>query len=160
MVDLYAPGAKLDGAWEKVSRAMEETSRLLASQGVTHLVFSVPQDLSLADSEQPKYFRDGAQGRALDFGAPYQRFAGTARESVWLDLHPVFARSYRPGLYFPRDPHWTPAGHRLAAESLLPCAKALIERARAGQPPPTGARCEDLAPSVPEDAKNANGDLD
>jgi hypothetical protein len=150
VVDLYSGEGRLDGAWEKTSEALRQTSRLLAAEGVAHLVFSVPADISLAESERAEYFRKGASGRTLDFSEPYRRFAGAAREAAWLDLHPVFVRRYKPGLYFPRDPHWTPAGHRLAAEALLPCVRFLIGRVLAGKTP-VGARCETLAaPSAQE----------
>lgn len=39
----------------------------------------------------------------------------------WIDLTPAFHAATQAGaaLVYPRDAHWTPAGHRLAAESLL-----------------------------------------
>ena len=131
-IELYRDGTRLDGAWRKSTEALQQASRFLREQGMIHFVFSVPQDVSLSESEWPEYFRAGAAGGELDQGRPYARFAEAAREAVWMDLHPGFARAFRSDLYFPKDIHWTPAGHALAAELLRPCLEQLVDAAAAG----------------------------
>jgi hypothetical protein len=46
--------------------------------------------------------------------------AVTQAGGTWIDLLPAFRAGYKSGLYFPKDVHWTPEGHRLAAETLSP----------------------------------------
>ncbi|NJN99308.1 MAG: hypothetical protein HC875_37040, partial [Anaerolineales bacterium] len=61
---------------------------------------------------------------------PNQKFAELmrGRNLPVLDLHPIFVQDLRTrgeALYWPKDPHWTVAGNRLAGETI---AHWLIEQ--------------------------------
>ncbi|MCS7259416.1 MAG: GDSL-type esterase/lipase family protein [Anaerolineae bacterium] len=75
-----------------------------------------------------------------DLDLPNRRIARILEEAKipYFDLLPVFrsvaSRADAPPLHFRHDGHWTPAGHRLAAETLSPfVARLLISDSDGGQ---------------------------
>ncbi len=60
----------------------------------------------------------GLTAADLDRELPQQRLAAWSAQSgvPVIDLLPGFRAAANPHLYFNADPHWTPAGHALAAQ--------------------------------------------
>jgi hypothetical protein len=106
-------------AWEKTARSLAATARLLRERKIPYYVVIVPRDLQVAESE---WNGKPPDSRILRGDLPQQKLLAICRDNniTCLDLLPHF-RAAAPGsspLYFSSDPHWTPAGHDLAARVL------------------------------------------
>lgn len=106
-------------AWEKAERSLAATARLLRARGIPYVVAIIPRDVQVAQS---KWNGQPPDQRILHGDNPQQKFLAICRSHgiQCLDLLSDF-RAVGAGpreLYFPTDPHWTPAGHELAASRL------------------------------------------
>ncbi len=125
---LYEPGnSEMAEAWSLTEDAILRASAVSRAHGAMHVVFDVPQDVQVSEAEWLPHFREGAAKRELDMDHPTRVFESAAGNAKWVSLLEVFRDSYRPSLYYPRDPHWTAEGHRLAADALLPAVADAIE---------------------------------
>lgn len=119
----YFPDSRvLDEAWVKTGRALRQTANLLEAARIKYLMFDIPADLTVHEAEWSEAVRDHLQGRKVDLDLAHDRFRSIAVEvgATWVSTLDSFRSGYDTTLYFPRDPHWTASGHRLAAEVLFP----------------------------------------
>jgi hypothetical protein len=101
------------------------------------LVIAVVPDGAQVDPEQAEVRRLLGVPLPADVVSAQGRFQALVRElarrngAACLDPLEDFRR-VRSGLYFPADLHWTPAGHRLYAESLARLLAAVPRSGRRG----------------------------
>lgn len=127
-LSLYDPASTLfEREWDISRDVLRLTGRLLRTEGLPWVVALIPRDFQVS----PLEWNGAAPAPGLDLELPTRRMAGLLEGTGArvIDLLPEFRRQYGPGLYFRMDPHWTPAGHALAARALLP---AVTETLRAG----------------------------
>ncbi|HSF39410.1 MAG TPA: SGNH/GDSL hydrolase family protein [Thermoanaerobaculia bacterium] len=123
----------------EVRRVMGEAGRLCRARGADLLVVFVPTK----DRVYKKLCRFAAGAAPLRWGSNDlpRRIGAIAGEAgaSFLDLTPGFAERAARGeiLYFPRDSHWSPAGHTVAAAAI---ARAIGGRAAPAPPGPQIAR--------------------
>lgn len=115
----------------EVRQVLEEAGRLCGRQGARLLVVFVPTK----DRVYKSLCRFAAGAEPLRWGSNDlpRRIEAIAQEAGAdsLDLTPGFADRAARGeiLYFPRDSHWSPAGHRAAAAAI---ARAIGGKAEPG----------------------------
>ncbi len=102
---------------ELVRRALRDIRRTGQATGTIPLVFVIPTK----ELVYQELLASGGEERVSD--ARYATSLQLLREAEveFVDLLPVFRRAVAQGadqLYFRVDGHWTPAGHRLAAEAI------------------------------------------
>jgi hypothetical protein len=125
---LYDPRSKsFEREWAVSRDVLRRTGRYLQAEGVPWVVALIPRDFQVAKEEW-----NGAEptGAGIDLELPTRRMAGilagTAARVV--DLLPEFRRHYTADLHFKTDPHWAPAGHALAARSMLAVVEEALPR--------------------------------
>jgi hypothetical protein len=133
-LSLYAPGSTLfDREWEMTGDVLAHTGRLLQNEGIPWVVLLIPRDFQVAREE---WNSSEDLGRGLDLELPTRRMAAlvAGNGAAVVDLLPEFRRLYSPDLYFATDPHWSPAGHALAARSILTTVETALARDAAPGP--------------------------
>ncbi|HEX6861348.1 MAG TPA: hypothetical protein VF414_00950, partial [Thermoanaerobaculia bacterium] len=104
----------------EVRRVMGEARRLCRARGADFLVVFVPTKDRVY--KRLCRFQPEAEPLRWESNDLPRRIAAIAGETgaSFLDLTPVFTERASQGevLYFPRDSHWSPAGHALAAEAI------------------------------------------
>lgn len=107
-----------DSAWEMADEVLSLTSGYLSARRIPLLCLGIPRDLQVSEAEWSDTYRRSTNGRRLARELPSRRLGESVARAgaMWLDLLPGFRARYSPDLYFPDDPHWRPAGHRLAAK--------------------------------------------
>ena len=102
----------------------------MENMGITYVPFSIPSTIEVSYDEWPDWVRKKSKKRQFNLEYPTTRLMSLFEDNEvkYVDLLPAFRREYNPGLYFPVDPHWTNAGHVLAATHLLPELEQLIRR--------------------------------
>lgn len=121
----YEPGGEWERAWAITDRLIERVRDRAAEIGAPLVIVGIPEWRML----EPAYWRRDRNKRLVDSGrggpdALSRRLDATARRLgvPHLDLQPAFQpRVDADGLfayYFEADYHWTPAGHRVAADAV------------------------------------------
>ncbi len=110
----YSPEWK--NAWRVTEALIAEIARESASAGAKFLLVSLTDPMQLSprqgpslDTEKPvRILRDIARRQSIEYLPLLPRFKEAMKANGWQlsDLH------------FPCDGHWTPLGHRLAAEAI------------------------------------------
>jgi len=128
---VYAPPDPVwEAAWDRTRRLLSDLKAETAKVGA-RLVVAV---VSSRDEVYPEKWQEilaaypAMQGRAWDVEAPRRRIVDLCRtEGIpVIELTPAMrASGSHDLLHFSSDGHWTPAGHRLAGETI---ARALVEQ--------------------------------
>jgi hypothetical protein len=105
--------------WKTTLSLLNELHWKAEQYGATFVVVAIPakeQVDTTAWQDMQKPF--GLTAADLDRELPQQRLAAWSAQSgvPVIDLLPGFRAAANPHLYFNADPHWTPAGHALAAQ--------------------------------------------
>lgn len=127
-----------DANWRLLEQLLVEADRETRRAGARFLLAVIPMDVQVADRYWAHYKRLGfaLEPAVLSDDRPQARLRGFAARSgiAMVDLLPAL-RAHRDGsLYFARNPHWTPEGHRAAARAIAPAARILLT----GNLPPPG----------------------
>lgn len=121
------PDDRFEAAWlltEAIIRRLRDEVEQRGSRLVVVIV-AAPEQIYAEDWERTMVANPQMQGLTLDLDGPNRRLNRfLATEGIsHLDLLPVFreaaAQAETPPLHFRHDQHWTPAGHRLAAEAIF-----------------------------------------
>jgi hypothetical protein len=120
------PNARFEAAWaltEAIIRRLRDEVEGRGSRLVV-VIIAAPEQVYPAEWEQTVARNPAIQSLTWDLDAPNRRLDAflTVENIPHLDLLPVFRRAAAnpatPPLHFRHDQHWTPAGHRLAAEAI------------------------------------------
>ena len=113
-----AESPAIRAGWEKTLAILDSMRAEAAAHGAGFAVVAIPA----REQVEAAYWQDlqtrfGLRAADLDRDAPQRHLAvWSARTGASLiDLLPGFRAAAGPPLYLPHDPHWTPAGHALAA---------------------------------------------
>ena len=120
------PDEQFEAAWSLTEAIILRLRAAVAERGSQLVVVLVgaPEQLYPDAWERTLAANPQMQGLNLDIDAPNRRLnAFLSAEGIdHLDLLPIFreaaAQPETPPLHFRHDQHWTPAGHRLAAEAI------------------------------------------
>lgn len=122
----------LAGPAARAAGYLREMRDLAAGAGAGFLVVLLPDETQVDDALQRDVARAwGVAREAIDFDRPTRAITeALGREGIQtLDLLPAFRReAARTRLYKPRDTHWNVAGNRLAAETMTPMIREMLER--------------------------------
>jgi hypothetical protein len=125
------PSPRMEALWIQAEAFLEEFDRTCRLAEVPWTLVLVPSELQV-DRQVGLDILDGLHldPADYDFDGPQQRLRGFARARGidTLDLLPVFRESGGQGerLYIPNDTHWSAAGNRLAAATLVGHLRALL----------------------------------
>ena len=120
------PDEQTREGWELTFRLLEETRRTAAGAGADTAVFLIPLSMQLSEARLEKFrLRHGIEPDAIHPEAPQVAMREWAAGTDWnlIDLLPAFRQAAQASperLYLKSDGHWTPRGHRLAAEQVTP----------------------------------------
>jgi len=122
------PDARMDQAWRTLQQIYDEMRERCAKAGSRMLVVYVPDpSLAVASIYHGLLAQAGVPETRADWNRPAQRLAQScaAIGVPELDLAPAFRAAQDPArLFFSPDPHWSAAGHVIAANAI---AKKLRE---------------------------------
>ena len=105
-----------DRTWQESQSFLERMAAFARSKGATMLIAAIPPAQQLAAPET----RQNYQGVLRRF---------SERNGIgFVDLLDPLVQSGARTAYFEDDPHWTPAGHRVAAETLLEATRGLLDK--------------------------------
>jgi len=119
-----------DAAWRETEGYLRGMIRIARRAGSRVAIVYIPAIHQVTDASRPGLERDGFVWDAhtltdTTFSDRLRRL-GEAEGVAVVDLLPVFRAAHDPSLYYPRDGHWTAAGHALAADALVgPVAREL-----------------------------------
>jgi hypothetical protein len=125
--DLWADAVLLppryDGAWDWMERLLSRIADEARDHGAKLLVAFVPASHQVTATSRPTLAERGFRWDArtlTDTGFVDRLAAFCAATGIeFVDLLRPLRAADRDDLYYPRDGHWTPAGHRLAAELVV-----------------------------------------
>lgn len=102
-------------AWKTLRASLTDLRRRVAEDGAMLLVVLLPLECQVSDS----LWAARVEGRLGRFG-PQERLCSLLEEMglACLDLVPAFLKHPGEDLFYARDGHWTPAGHRVVAEAV------------------------------------------
>ena len=107
--------------WAAVEDSLTRVASACRRHGAAFVLVTYPWGYQVNASEWPLGRRDWGIPEGIVAGQPGARrlaaFAARERVPFW-DMTDDFRRATSGPLYFRQDMHWTPAGHRVAAESL------------------------------------------
>lgn len=126
---------ELDEAWTKTRQAIQQADVFLSERSIPYIVFHVPQRGEVRPPEWAEDLKNGVEEGIFDLDLVEGRFREIVDGSsaLWVPLLSAFREADDSSVYFSRDPHWTAAGHALAARSLLPAVQALMVDPGTGQ---------------------------
>jgi lysophospholipase L1-like esterase len=129
--ELYGePSPEIDLAWRAFEHLLGRIDALARRSGGRLLVFAnANSEVMRRDAFTARY----GDGPELDWDRPAERLAQICRRLhlECLDLNPVFRREPDPdALFFPRDSHWSPRGHELAARAVAERLRELSAASR------------------------------
>lgn len=123
--------AALTGPAARAAGYLREMRDLSAGAGAEFLVVLLPDEVQVDVALQQDVARAwGVSRESIDLTRPTRVIAeALSREGIRvLDLLPAFAReAARTRLYKPRDTHWNIEGNRLAATTMAPAVRELLE---------------------------------
>jgi hypothetical protein len=125
-----AGGVVWDEAWALTDALVGAMAQRCAARDVSFATVVFPSQVEATTGGRQAATRAWPALAAWDLGlAPQRAAALAAQHGPALDLTPVLsAADGEPPLYYPVDGHWTPRGHRLAAEgSAAFLARLLVE---------------------------------
>lgn len=138
IVDIYAPPRpEMDLAWNAVRLLVSSMKESAMEDGGRLIVLYVPKKED-ADKElfdiSIRYAGLDPESTDIDWDRPSRRLGEVcaALSIPCIDLTPIFRDHPEPfSLFLKNDPHWSPEGHRLAAETVAARIKDLqIESAK------------------------------
>lgn len=120
------PNEQFEAAWTLTEAIISRLRDEVEQRGgrLVVLIIAAPEQVYPDQWQRTLTAHPAMQAHTWDLEAPNRRLAAflTAEKIPHLDLLPIFrraaARSDTPPLHFRHDQHWTPAGHRLAAEAI------------------------------------------
>ncbi len=116
--DVYHP--KLNYTWMLTKALIGKLSDEVESRGGKMLVVTVPAKMQVHTDEWEKRKRELEMEGQYDLYRPNRMISDYCQKAgiPILDLLPEFVEQVRDGkhLFYPRDTHWSPEGHKLAAE--------------------------------------------
>ncbi|HEX9921104.1 MAG TPA: hypothetical protein VGD99_00430 [Anaerolineae bacterium] len=120
------PDERFEAAWRLTEAIIARLDDEVKSRGaqLVVVIIGAPEQVSPAAWERTLAANPAMQNLTWDLDAPNDRLKQflAAEQIPHLDLLPIFrqaaARPASAPLHFQHDQHWTPAGHRLAAETL------------------------------------------
>jgi len=110
------------GALDETVQIVSEANRLCAAQGARFIFVFVPEKFTVLHSFcrfPPE--SECSKWAGNDMAARFQKaLAAVSPDIGYLDLTPALVSASKNGVltYYPDDPHWTPEGHRIAAEAI------------------------------------------
>lgn len=121
---LFADAALLprryDAAWDDVARDLRRILALARGAGARPVLIFAPGEQQVTAAARPYLEALGFEwdDRTLTDTAFTDRLGALARaeDVTFIDLLPVLRARRDDGLYFPKDGHWSPAGHRFVAD--------------------------------------------
>ncbi len=125
IVDIYGPPSpEMDLAWDVVRLLVSRMKESAMEGGGRLIVLYVPKKED-ADREifdiSIRYAGLDPESEDIDWDRPSKRLAEVcaALDVPCIDLTPIFRGHPEPfSLFLKNDPHWSPEGHRLAAETV------------------------------------------
>ena len=115
---LNPPPAELATGWERTFTLLDQMQNQALRYHVRLIVVAIPAAEQVeAERWNTLQATFGLASTAVNRDAPQQQLAAwSVRSGVpVIDLLPGFRAAHEPHLYYRADPHWTPAGHALAA---------------------------------------------
>jgi hypothetical protein len=111
-------------AWTVVSAFLERLKLAVARDQGDFAVVFVPDPRAVDSSFRRTYEEEIEEARKLDWDHPRRKLSAILRELhiSYFDPYDVFRKEteQQPGtLYFPRNRHWTEAGHQFVADRLV-----------------------------------------
>jgi lysophospholipase L1-like esterase len=109
-----------DAAWSDVARAIRQIVALARRSGARPVLVFAPAAQQVTPAARPNlealgFVWDDRTLTDTTFADRLRMLAG-AEHVPFVDLLPILRARRDEGLYFPKDGHWTPAGHALVAE--------------------------------------------
>jgi hypothetical protein len=120
------PDEQFEAAWQLTEAIIERLRDEVEQRGarLVVVIIGAPEQVYREQWEQMLAANPALQALTLDVEAPNKRLAAFLSEEKipHLDLLPIFRQAAvqpdTPPLHFLHDGHWTPAGHRLAAQAI------------------------------------------
>lgn len=111
-----------DDAWRRVALHLHRIPRLARRAGATPVITYIPDQHQVTSQGraflEERGFRWNARTLSDKTFVERLRTVALEEEVAFIDLQAPFREHSAEALYFPRDGHWTPAGHELAARIL------------------------------------------
>jgi lysophospholipase L1-like esterase len=142
LADLVLLPPRYDAAWDDVARQLRRIVALARWERARPVLIFAPAAHQVTAAGRPYLESLGFawDERTLTDTTFADRLRAFARSEnvLFVDLLPVLRQHRDEGLYFPRDGHWTPAGHALAAAEIAralatPDVRAMSSRNRGGR---------------------------
>jgi hypothetical protein len=120
------PDERFAAAWALTEAIISRLNDEVAARGsrLAVVLIGAPEQIDSQAWQRTLAANPAIQPLSLDLEAPNRRLTAflEAKKIPHLDLAPIFRRAAgqpdTPPLHFRHDQHWTPAGHRLAAEAI------------------------------------------
>ncbi len=103
-----------DPRWTRSLSFLEHMAATARDRHATLLVAAIPAFVQFRQDESRRHYQD-----------VLRQFC-ERREIPFVDLYDALERSGPGSAYFGDDPHWTPAGHRVAAQALFEATRTLL----------------------------------
>jgi lysophospholipase L1-like esterase len=125
MTDIYAPpGPEIDFAWKAIELLLGRIKQLATKEG-GRLVVVYAASLEAVDrgifAKLIRKFGQDPDSMAFNWDRPSNRLGEVcaALDIPYVNLNPVFRQQFKKTeLFLKKNPHWSMAGHRLAAQTV------------------------------------------
>ena len=125
MIDIYdSPSKQIDQAWKVMHLLLDKMNQLATRDGGRLVVVYAASIEAVNQEIFTKLSRktvSDKRSEAIDWDRPSKRLGEICKDLQiqYINLNPVFRRHNQPSrLFLKRNPHWSAAGHRLAAETV------------------------------------------
>ncbi len=118
---LVEPDEEISGKWESAFRTLDAFEDLVRAYGADLALLSIPSPNQISEEEFDRWGRArGLDPSRYSRRKPYEMLSAWCERSgtPCLDLLTTFEGRDRDRYYFRWDLHWTPEGHRLAADAV------------------------------------------